>query len=158
MRAALHGATLVYFDGCLTEAALEVARAARAKGIKVLKCLVIFEQFLQVIIAAFNGDRLCSVLSSPVPSPWAAMQNGRIHDSIRSCAATVRCQAFAAAGSDCAAITSFQNLCGLSAAKGMASLTTWVCEEYWQAGGQMLAKPAASFHEQSRSLNGTAPV
>ncbi|KAK9822288.1 hypothetical protein WJX74_003194 [Apatococcus lobatus] len=36
VEAALTGASLVYFDGCLTEAALVVARAARAKGIKVL--------------------------------------------------------------------------------------------------------------------------
>ena len=37
VEAALEGATLVYFDGCLTEAALVVAKAARAKGVKVLQ-------------------------------------------------------------------------------------------------------------------------
>ncbi|KAK9822274.1 hypothetical protein WJX74_002061 [Apatococcus lobatus] len=36
VEAALAGATLIYFDGRLTEAALVVARAAKAKGIKVL--------------------------------------------------------------------------------------------------------------------------
>lgn len=60
--AALRGATLVYFDGCLTEAALVVARAARAKGIKVLKCPVVLLQLLDMTCTEQIIIRTCWVL------------------------------------------------------------------------------------------------
>ena len=64
---ALQEATLVYFDGCLTEAALVVARAAKAKGIKVFSLPVILELFLEVSCALFLSFKRAgcfSVLSS----------------------------------------------------------------------------------------------
>ena len=56
MDAVLEGATLVYFDGRLTEAALIVAKAAKAKGMKVLHCSAEIAIDIFISLMHLSGD------------------------------------------------------------------------------------------------------
>ena len=66
--AALEGATLVYFDGRLTEAALIVARAAKAKGIKVLYCsaVIAIGKFISLICLSCSEDQSVAASSKRI--------------------------------------------------------------------------------------------